>query len=43
MKDPKRRNFSRCNSQHFKAMATINLFTYNLIRDNNFKEEDYVK
>ena len=24
-------------------MFTINLFTYNLLRDNNFKKEDYVK
>ena len=43
MKDPKRTNFSRCNSQHFNAMAAINLFTYNWLRDNNFIEEDYVK
>ena len=43
MTDPKSTNFSRCNSQHFKVMATINLFTYNLLRDNNFKEDDYVK
>ena len=36
-------NFSNCNSSHFKAMANINLYTYEILSKSNESCDNYLK
>ena len=36
---PENDNFRNCNSKHFQAIASMNLHTYNILRDSNVQEQ----